>query len=119
MEYGFQGLDTGLKVKYLLNGIRCDKSAVITVRAHADKYEKDFYTVVAFLTQYINKRASSLSVKVASFSQIRPAKWQVTHENHGTFKGKVESKNTSGKIMTQCQWHSVSNYTSSRRKLDS
>ena len=53
MEYGYQGLDPGLKVWYLLNGIRCDKlsTEVTTVRAHPDKYKKDFDTVVTFLTQ--------------------------------------------------------------------
>ena len=53
MEYGYQCLDPGSKVRYLLNGIRCDKlsTAVAAVRAHPDKYEKDFDTVVVFLTQ--------------------------------------------------------------------
>ena len=52
MEYGYQGLDPGLKVRYLLNDIRCDKlsTAVVTVRAHPDMYEKNFNTVVTFLT---------------------------------------------------------------------
>ena len=44
MEYGCQGLDPESKVRYLLNGIRCDKlsTVVAAVRAHPDKYEKDF-----------------------------------------------------------------------------
>ena len=146
MEYGYQGLDPGLKVSYLLNGIRCDKlyTAVARVRAHPDKYkkefdaivvflthyinkrapspsmkvaslpqtcqvaekqhypwhyqghpdkyEKDFDVVVQFLTQYINKRAPTPSVKVAFLSQNRPAKWQKTRATHGTFKGKIELK---------------------------
>ena len=52
MEYEYQGLDTGSKVIYLLNSIRYEKlsTAVATVRAHPDKYEKDFDAVVAFLT---------------------------------------------------------------------
>ena len=45
---------------------------VITVKVHPDKYEKDFDAVVAFLTQYINKRAPILSVKVASFRTDLP-----------------------------------------------
>ena len=71
MEYGYQGLDSGLKVQYLLNGIRCDKlsTAVMAVRAQLDKYEKDFDTVVAFLIQYIDKRAPNPSMKVASVDQ--------------------------------------------------
>ena len=76
MEYGYQGLDPGLKVQYLLNRIRCDKlpTAVATVRVHPDKDEKNFDAVVAFLTQYIDKRAPTASVKVASVGQNRPAK---------------------------------------------
>ena len=73
-EYGYQGLDPGSKVHYLLNGIRCNKlsTAVTVVRLYPDKYQKDFDTVVAFLTQY-DKRASTPSLKVASVSQTRPA----------------------------------------------
>ena len=51
-------------------------TVVATVRAHPDKYEKDFYKVVAFLTQYIHKRAPTPSVKVTSVAQTRPAKDQ-------------------------------------------
>ena len=62
MEYGYQGLDPGSKVQYLLNSMRCDKlsTAVATVRANPDKYQKDFDTVVAFLTQYVDKKAPTL-----------------------------------------------------------
>ena len=49
-------------------------TAVAAVRAHPDKYEKDFDAVVAFLTQYIDKRAPTPSVNVAFVTQIRPAK---------------------------------------------
>ena len=57
MEYGYQGLDPGSKVIYLLNGIRCDKlsTAVVSVMAHLDKYKKDCDAVVTFLTKYIDK----------------------------------------------------------------
>ena len=50
MEYGYQGLDPGLKVWYVLNVIRCDKlsTAVATVMAHPEKYQKDFDIVVTF-----------------------------------------------------------------------
>ena len=53
MKYGYQGLDPGLMVQYLLNGIRCDKlsTAVAAVRAHPDKYKKDFDAVVTLLSQ--------------------------------------------------------------------
>ena len=64
--------------------------AVIAVRTHPDKYKKDFDAVVVFLTQYINKRAPILSVKIASVGQVRPSKWQKTNTTHHTFKGKVE-----------------------------
>ena len=67
MEYGYQDLAPGSKVWYLVNGIRCNKLsiAVTAVKAHADKYEKDFDAVVTFLTQYINKRWPTPSVEVA------------------------------------------------------
>ena len=69
IKYVYQGLNPGSKVEYLLNGIRCDtfSTAVDAVRVHPDKYEKDFNVVVTFLTQYIDKREPTLSVKVASF----------------------------------------------------
>ena len=52
MEYGYQGLDPGLKVQYLLNGIWCDKlsTVVATDRAPPNEYKKDFKAVVAFIT---------------------------------------------------------------------
>ena len=53
-------------------------TSVAAVRAHPEKYEKDFGTVVAFLTQYINKKASTPSVKVASFTPIKATKRQKT-----------------------------------------
>ena len=75
MEYGYHGRNPGSKVRYLLNGIRCEKlsKVVATVRAHPDKYKKDFETVIFFLTQYIDKRAKTPTVKVASVSHTRPA----------------------------------------------
>ena len=78
MEHWCKRLDPVSKVRYLLNGIRCDKSskAVATVRAHPDKYEKDFDVVVTFLTQYIDKRSPTPSMKVASVAQNRPTKQQ-------------------------------------------
>ena len=68
MEYGYQGLDPESKVWYLVNGIKCDKlsTAVAAIRAHQDKNKKDFNVVVAFLTQYIDKRSPTPSVKVVS-----------------------------------------------------
>ena len=94
MEYGYQGLDPGSKVPYSLNGIRCDKlsTAVAAVRAHPDKYEKDFDAAVAFLTQYIDKNAPTLSVNIVSVTQTRPAKRQKTSKTHGTYMGKIELK---------------------------
>ena len=58
-----------------MDGIRCDKlsTAVATVRAHQDKYKKDFYTVVIFLTQILTTR-------------------QKTSTTHGSLKGKIELK---------------------------
>ena len=52
MECGYQDLDPGLKVQYLLNSIKCDKmsTAAAAVRAHPDKYKKDFDAVVTILT---------------------------------------------------------------------
>ena len=67
-------------------------TAVATVRAHPDKYKKDFDAVVAFLTQYIDKKAPTPSVKVASVTQTRPAKRQKTSASPSTFRGKFELK---------------------------
>ena len=87
MEYEYQGLDPGSKVWYLMNGIRCDKlsTAVTTVRVHPDKYKKGFGTVGTILTQYINKKTPTLSLKVASVDQTRPTKQQKTSDTHDTF----------------------------------
>ena len=100
MEYEYQGLNPGSKVRYPLNGIRYDKlsTAVAAVRAHPDKYKKDFDTVVAFLTQYVDKRSPKPSVKVESVAQNRPAMWQKTNDDHGTFKGKSELKKHSREV---------------------
>ena len=88
------GEKTGSKVRHLFNGIRCDKlsTVVAAVRAHPDKCERDFNVVVAFLTQYIDQKAPTLSANIASVAQIRPAKWQKTNASYGTFKGKIELK---------------------------
>ena len=61
MEYGNQGLSS----------IRCDKlfTAVITVKVDPVKYEKDFNAVAPSLTLYIDKRAQTISVNVASVVQ--------------------------------------------------
>ena len=94
MKCGHQDLDPGLDDQYLLNSMRCDKlsTAVAAVRVHTDKYEKVFDAVVASITQYIDKRESGPSVKVASISQTRPANQQKTSTTHGIFKGKIELK---------------------------
>ena len=44
-------------------------TAVAAVSAHLDKYQKYFDTVAPFLTQFIDKRAPTPSVKVASAGQ--------------------------------------------------
>ena len=77
-----------------MNDIRYDKfsTAFATIRAHPDKYEKDFDAVVTILTEYIDKRAPTPSMKVASVTQIRPAKQQKTSASHGNFRRKVELK---------------------------
>ena len=97
MEYGYQDFDPGLNIQYLLNGMKCDKlsKVVATVRAHPDKYKKDFDTLVAFLSQYIDKRALTVKLKVASVGQSRPAKQQKASTTHGTFKGNIEWKKCS------------------------
>ena len=94
MRDGYQGLDPGSKVEYLLNGIRYDKlsTAVTAVRAHPDKYKKNFDAVVAILIQYFYKKAPTSNVKVASVTQTRPAKQQKTNATLGTFKGMIELK---------------------------
>ena len=54
-------------------------TAVAAVREHSDKYEKAFNTVVTFLTQYINKREPTLSVKVTSVAKLRPTNQEKSH----------------------------------------
>ena len=101
---------SGSKVRYLLNVIRCEGlfTAVIAVRAHPDRYEKDVDAVIAFLSQYIDRKAPTPSVKVASIDQTRPAKRQKTSASHGTFRGKIELKKYSREeydsmSVAQCQ----------------
>ena len=65
-------------------------TAVATVRAHPDRYEKYFDAFVTFLSQHIDRKAPTLSVKVASIAQIRPAKRQKTGANHSTYSRKIE-----------------------------
>ena len=74
------------------NGIRCYKlsTAVATVRAHPDVYKKDFDAVVTFVSQYIDRRALTTSMKVASVIETRPAKRQKTSACRSTFRGKIE-----------------------------
>ena len=67
-------------------------TAVAAVRAHPDKYEKDFDAVVIFFTHYIDKRTPTPSVKIASVTQTRPAKQQKTSVSCGTFKGTIVLK---------------------------
>ena len=38
-------------------------TAVAAVRAHLEKFEKDFDAIATFLTQYIDKKATEPSVK--------------------------------------------------------
>ena len=94
-------------------------TAVTALRVHPDKYKKNFDIVVIFLTQYIDKRAPILSVKVASVTQTRPAKWQKTNASCITFKGNIELKKYSERNVTQCWQHSTNSCMSSKRKLDS
>ena len=88
-------------------------TAVATVRANPDRYKKDFDAVVAYLSQYIDKKAPTLFVNVALVTQIRPAKRQKTSESHGTCNGKI---NTHEKSITLCQWHSANSCMSYRKK---
>ena len=83
-------------------------TAVATVRVHPNKYEKDLDALVAFLTQNIDKRSPTSSMKVTSVAQNSPAKQQKTSASHGTFKGKIEVKKYSREeynsmLTTQCQ----------------
>ena len=59
----------------MLNGIRCDKlfTAVATVKAHPDKYEKYFDAAITFLIQYIGKQGPTLSVLILSMNQTKSA----------------------------------------------
>ena len=67
-------------------------TTVAAVRAQPDKYEKDFDAVVASLTHYIDKKAPTPSVKVASVTHTKPAKRQKTSTSCSTFRGEIELK---------------------------
>ena len=92
-----------------MNGIRYDNLSIAfaTVRAHPDKNKNDFDAVVTVLTKYIDKGAPTPSMKVASVTQTRPAKWQKTSTTCNNFKGKIEQRIIPGRSMTQCLQHSV------------
>ena len=62
------------------------------IRAHPDKYEKDFDAIVAYLSWYIDKQWPTLTIKVESVAQARPTKKQKISSAYGTFKGKIELK---------------------------
>ena len=85
-----------------MNGIECDKisTVVAALRAQSDKYKKEFDAVVAFFTQYIDKKAPTPNVMVISVTQTRLVKRQKTSASHGTFRGKIELKSTPEKSMT-------------------
>ena len=93
-EYRYQCLDSGMEVHHLLNDIRSDKLPVVIVivRVHPNKYENNFDAVVTYLSQYIDKRGPTPSVKVASITQTRPAKRQKILAAYDTFQGKIELK---------------------------
>ena len=59
---------------------------------HIQTSTRDFDTGVAFLTQYIDKRAPTPSVTVACVAQNRPAKWQKTNSSHGTIRRNIKIK---------------------------
>ena len=64
-------------------------TAITTVREIPNRHEKDSYACAAYLSQYIEKCRTTISVKVAFVAKLRPAKQQHP-ETHGTFKGKIE-----------------------------
>ena len=47
-------------------------SSVAAVREYPNMYKKDFDAVVAYLSQYIDKKAPTPCVKAASVEQKRP-----------------------------------------------
>ena len=91
-------------------------TAVAVVRAQPDKCKMDFDAVVVFLTQYIDKKAPTPSLKVAYVTQTRHAKRQKTSASHGTFRGKIELKSTPEKSMAQFQLPNASSFMNLRRK---
>ena len=70
-------------------------TVVVAVRTHPNRYEKDFDTVVAIISKYIDRKAPTKSVKVASIAQTRPAKRQKTSASHSTFREKSELRKDS------------------------
>ena len=80
-----------MKVHHLSNVIMCDKmsTAVTTANGHPDIYEKDFITIVAYLSQFVEKQDPTVSVKTVSVVQSRPAKSQKTSVACTTLKGRI------------------------------
>ena len=98
------------------------------VALHPDKYEKDFETVVTIFTEYINKRAQTQSMKVASASEIRPAKQQKTRQIMAPSKGNFELKKHSREkfdsmSMVECkqlyELHKKNGLTNGKKTLES
>ena len=57
-ENKYQHLNPGIKVCQLLNGIRWEMVSVVVaaVKAHPDKYVKDFDAVTTFFTSTLTKK---------------------------------------------------------------
>ena len=79
----------------------------------------DFNVVVTFLNQYIDKRALTPSVKVASVAESRVIKRQKTSTNCGNFKRKIEFRKYSREEYDSSQQHINNINMSSIRRLNS
>ena len=69
---------------------------VLDVTSYPQQSMQSGCTKVTFLTQYIDKRAPTVSVKVTSIMQTRPAKQQKTNTRCGAIKGKIQLKKYAG-----------------------
>ena len=68
------GLDMGTNIHQLMNGIRCDKLSIPITAIHAnpDRYEWNFKSVMAYLSQYVDFRRLKNSLCARANGQERP-----------------------------------------------
>ena len=118
MEYGYEGLDPGLKVWYLLNGIRCDKlsTATATVRHVKIGMRRILMLLLPSSVNTLTREPQQLVWRLPLLgradrpSNRRPALPVSCSKKRLSWRSIPENN------MTQCQWHCASSYMTSKKK---